>query len=848
MRRSAVGACVCLAALVAVSLARPSNGQAVAAQGRGATGTLRGRVEILHPARDPLPRPGMSSLGADMVYVPAEHRQAVVYLETPPPSPVGTLAPMRVSIRQQREMFVPHVLAVVVGSTVDFPNADPFFHNVFSFSKPHPFDLGRYPKGHSRSVRFDSPGVVQVFCDIHSQMSAFILVFAHRFFAVTDDQGRYQIEGVPPGRYVVVAWYEGRVRCVPCGGRAGRRRAGGSGFQSDGPMTIFSTLTNRIFVASAVLTLLCISTAIYVVNRRVTEAAEDELRHELVRSAALVDEQRQSVSELFTIFARTVADLPKLKAAVATDDPPTVGPIAADYARTVHASLLLVTDRSGRVLAERVDSSPSATASGLRSVEGALGGRETATFWVSSPGGILQVVSVPIAAGAAPPEIIGSLSLGFQLDDALAARFKAQTGSEIAFATGSRVVASSLPPSLRGPLAGLATKSGITRVWCGPVEYVALVTPLVSPRPLSMSAAAAVTGPRDGAPAPLVAIILRSRTERLRLLEPIRAALLGTGALAMLLAIGLSYGIARTITRPIGVITATMKEMSATGDLEKKITWPSSRWTDEDARLLATTFNSMTAAIARFQREASLRERLSALGRLSTVIAHEVRNPLMIIKGALRPLSAGSPSPAEVREAASDIDGEVSRLNRLVNDVLDFARQLRFDLGPTDVNALCAQCAAAVEGGDAPGPPVRVISDPSVPVLVTDGERLRSVLVNLLANARHAVVARNGAPPPDDAGPQVEIETRRLDGGVAIDVRDRGVGIEPENLPRVFDPYFTTSRGGTGLGLAISRNIVDGLGGTIRITSRVGSGTDVRIELWNASGARPADKSGGTKP
>ena len=212
MRGSAIGVCLCLTALVAAPLARPSNGQAVAAQRREPTATLRGRVEILHPAHDPQPRPGMSNLGADMVYVPAEHRQAVVYLETAPPSPGETLAPVRVSIRQQREMFVPHVLAVVVGSTVDFPNADPFFHNVFSFSKPRPFDLGRYPKGHSRSVRFDSPGVVQVFCDIHSHMSAFILVFAHRFFAVTDDQGRYQIENVPPGRYVVVAWYEGRVR------------------------------------------------------------------------------------------------------------------------------------------------------------------------------------------------------------------------------------------------------------------------------------------------------------------------------------------------------------------------------------------------------------------------------------------------------------------------------------------------------------------------------------------------------------------------------------------------------------------------------------------------------------
>ena len=227
-RHPASRACVCLGALAAVTIVWPSGiwGHASAQErGTGVGSTLRGRVEVLNPSRDPQPRPGMSALGADMAYMPAERRQAVVYLETAPQTPGETLTPGHGAVKQQGEMFVPHVLAVVVGSVVDFPNADPFFHNVFSFSKPRRFDLGRYPKGNSRSVRFDSPGVVQLFCDIHSHMSAFILVFAHRFFAVTDDQGRYQIEGIPPGRYVVVAWYEGRVRAsspvvVPGGGGA----------------------------------------------------------------------------------------------------------------------------------------------------------------------------------------------------------------------------------------------------------------------------------------------------------------------------------------------------------------------------------------------------------------------------------------------------------------------------------------------------------------------------------------------------------------------------------------------------------------------------------------------------
>ena len=83
---------------------------------------------------------------------------------------------------------------------------------MFSLSKPRRFDLGRYPRGQSRSVVFDRPGVVRVFCEIHSHMSAYILVFAHRFFAVTDAEGRYRLEGVPPGSYTLALWNDGAVR------------------------------------------------------------------------------------------------------------------------------------------------------------------------------------------------------------------------------------------------------------------------------------------------------------------------------------------------------------------------------------------------------------------------------------------------------------------------------------------------------------------------------------------------------------------------------------------------------------------------------------------------------------
>jgi plastocyanin len=138
-------------------------------------------------------------------------REAVVFFEEVPAGAAAP-APMRARLRQTNETFVPHVLAVTVGSTVDFPNDDTTYHNVFSLSKPKRFDLGRYAAGRSKAVVFDKPGIVRVFCDIHSQMNAFILVFGHRFFAVTDAEGRYRIDDVPPGAYQVTAWYEGTAK------------------------------------------------------------------------------------------------------------------------------------------------------------------------------------------------------------------------------------------------------------------------------------------------------------------------------------------------------------------------------------------------------------------------------------------------------------------------------------------------------------------------------------------------------------------------------------------------------------------------------------------------------------
>ena len=184
---------------------------AVAAQ-PPAAGIIRGRVDVRRTVQPMERRPAVNELGMPAPRDQSDLTRSVVYLESAPAAAFADAEPQHARMDQRNQTFVPHVLAITVGTTVDFPNSDQTYHNVFSLRGPKPFDLGRYAAGKSRSVRFDRPGIVRVFCEIHSHMSAFILVFNHRYFAVTGPDGRYQIGRVPPGRYTLVAWNEGSIR------------------------------------------------------------------------------------------------------------------------------------------------------------------------------------------------------------------------------------------------------------------------------------------------------------------------------------------------------------------------------------------------------------------------------------------------------------------------------------------------------------------------------------------------------------------------------------------------------------------------------------------------------------
>jgi len=214
-------------------------------------------------------------------------------------------------------------------------------------------------------------------------------------------------------------------------------------------------------------------------------------------------------------------------------------------------------------------------------------------------------------------------------------------------------------------------------------------------------------------------------------------------------------------------------------------------------------------------------DRLASLGQLAAVIAHEIRNPLSSIQGAVEILGEGLPASDPKSEFAQIARKEVGELETLTSEILQFSKPAPPKQLPIDpqeiVEAACRLCSdqarrQQVDVNLEPAPAARILVDP---------EQIKQVLLNILLNAIQV----------QPSGGRVEIRISRDSNDVVISVRDFGPGIAAENLGRIFDPFFTTRRDGTGLGLAISYQLVDRNGGSINVESPPGQGACFRIRF-----------------
>jgi plastocyanin len=197
------GALVCTAiALGSVSVMMPIT----AGASSSAVGRIEGLVRVVASGDAPI---ASGAYPTRRVSRPAprasEIANVIVFIKDPPRAAV---TPTRARMIQVDETFSPRVVAITRGSTVEFPNSDPYFHNVFSLSRGANFDLGRYPRGQSRTRVFAQAGLVKVYCHLHSHMSASIMVFDHPYFTVPGGDGAFSLHDVPAGEYQISAWHE----------------------------------------------------------------------------------------------------------------------------------------------------------------------------------------------------------------------------------------------------------------------------------------------------------------------------------------------------------------------------------------------------------------------------------------------------------------------------------------------------------------------------------------------------------------------------------------------------------------------------------------------------------------
>ena len=245
---------------------------------------------------------------------------------------------------------------------------------------------------------------------------------------------------------------------------------------------------------------------------------------------------------------------------------------------------------------------------------------------------------------------------------------------------------------------------------------------------------------------------------------------------------------------------------------------------EEDGAFLGHVilFRDMTE-IRRLEEEVARSRRLASLGSLAAGVAHEIRNPLSSIKGFASYFRERYRDNPEDRETAEVMIREVDRLNRVITQLLEFARPLTMDRVPTPLPAVIRHALKMVEG-EARKKGVTLETDLSAEIgeVPLDADRMTQVFLNLCLNAIAAM----------EAGGVLRVSlARRDERTVRITVADTGIGIPKEDLPRVFDPYFTTRSSGTGLGLAIVHKIVEAHGGEVRLESEPGRGTTATILL-----------------
>jgi signal transduction histidine kinase len=572
-----------------------------------------------------------------------------------------------------------------------------------------------------------------------------------------------------------------------------------------------SLLWKILLSTSIALTLLFAITG-WIVQDTATRAMTQSVEEEVQSSFHAYDSLWRSRAEMLASVSLVLSRMADVRAAFGTGDEATIRDTAAELWSNVSSqdAIFVVTDPRGKVLASLGGALVDELKHDLPVVGSAAGAfPKQASGFMLAEGHLYQIVVTPVyVQSGVGMGLLNVLVAGYSVNQELVRSLKESTGgSEFCFLAEGKVVASTLNPSANAQLAGVLDPRGSPqRIEAGGAEYTMLGTPLAD-----------VQGKRLGE-----LRILRSFDRARQHIAMLRRNIVLIWLFAMVLGLWLTYGLARRILKPVQELDRGAAEVSLGNyDYRVPVTTPGVDDDDELGRL-SQAFNAMCASIQEGRQELIRQERIATIGRLSTSIVHDLRNPLAAIYGGAEMLIDGALSSAQVQRLAGNIYRSSRRMQQLLQELVDAGR------GQSSGAELCRLkdvigAAYEVYSGTAEAQSVAVQIDvPEEIELPLERARMERVFLNLIDNAL-------GVMP---GGGRLDISAEVADQLAVVRVKDTGPGIPPQVRRHFFQPFVTAGKkNGVGLGLAFSRQTVLDHGGDLWAAADAGDGACFFLKL-----------------
>ncbi|HUE04181.1 MAG TPA: ATP-binding protein [Bryobacteraceae bacterium] len=555
----------------------------------------------------------------------------------------------------------------------------------------------------------------------------------------------------------------------------------------------------KILLSTSVAVTLLFALTGWIVLRNAVQTTTSTMEDELGASFQAYQSLWEARATLLASVSLTLAQMSDVRSAFGTRDPATIRDTANELWNKLDIkkkAAFLVADAAGNVIA---------SVGGMPVAEQDV--RTAAARFPDQVSGLLlrgghlyQTVFTPVYLENVPQNV---LVAGYAVDGLVARQLKAGTGgSEFLFVSGGQPIASSLAPDAARLVASrLPAHPSLEPISAGGIEYAARPTPLL-----------------DIAGKPIGDLwILRSFQSAQERLAALRRNIIGLWLLAVAATLGLTYLLARRIVEPLKELDRAAAEVGRQ-NYEHRVKVVSQ---DELGRL-AQTFNAMCASIQQARQELIRQERISTIGRLSSSIVHDLRNPLAAVYGGSEMLVDTDLAPSQVKRLAANIYRASRRIQELLQDLLNVSR------GSAGGAELCnlrevavAGCESLLASADAQHVEVH-IGIPDEIELPLERNRMERVFSNLVGNALEMM--------PE--GGRVQISAAAQNGFVVAEVRDTGPGIAPEIRGTLFEPFVSAGKkNGLGLGLALARQTVLDHGGDMWAESEIGRGACFRLRL-----------------